>query len=92
MGAAGTATALETADVALMQDDLRGLADFVLLSRRTGRLLTQNIAFSVLVKLAALGLSLTGLLALWMAVLADVGATLVVVANGLRLLRFRPQR
>ena len=92
MGAAGTATALETADVALMQDDLRGLADFVLLSRRTGRLLTQNIAFSVLVKLAALGLSLTGHLTLWMAVLADVGATLVVVANGLRLLRFRPQR
>jgi len=91
MGAAGTATALETADVALMQDNLRGLAEFVLLSRRTGRLLTQNIVFSVLVKLAALGLSLTGHLTLWMAVLSDVGATLVVVANGLRLLRFRPQ-
>ena len=91
MGAAGTATALETADVALMQDDLRGLPEFLVLSRQTGRLLAQNIGFSLLVKLLALGLSLSGHLTLWMAVLADVGATLLVVANGLRLLRFRPQ-
>lgn len=90
MGAAGTATALETADVALMQDDLRGLPAFILLSRRTGRLLSQNIVFSLLVKLLALGLSVSGHLTLWMAVLADVGATLLVVANGLRLLGFRP--
>lgn len=91
MGAAGTATALETADVALMQDDLRGLTDFLLLSRRTGRLLAQNIVFSLLVKFLALGLSVSGHLTLWMAVLADMGATLLVVANGLRLLSFQPE-
>ncbi len=92
MGAAGTATALETADVALMSDDLNGLPEFVRLSRQTGRLLTQNIVFSLLVKLVALGLSVTGNLTLWIAVLADVGATLLVVANGLRLLGFRTQQ
>lgn len=92
MGAAGTATALETADVALMSDNLNGLPEFVRLSRQTGRLLTQNIVFSLLVKLVALGLSVTGNLTLWVAVLADVGATLLVVANGLRLLGFRTQQ
>ena len=92
MGAAGTATALETADVALMSDDLNGLPEFVRLSRQTGRLLTQNIVFSLMVKLVALGLSVTGNLTLWIAVLADVGATLLVVANGLRLLGFRTQQ
>lgn len=90
MGAAGTATALETADVALMQDDLRRLPDFVLLSRQTGRTLTQNIAFSLIVKLVSFGLTLSGHVTLWMAIFADLGASLIVIANGLRLLRFRP--
>ena len=90
MGAAGTATALETADVALMQDDLRRLPDFVLLSRQTARTLNQNIAFSLVVKLIFFGLTLSGHVTLWMAIFADLGASLIVIANGLRLLGFRP--
>ena len=92
MGAAGTDTALETADVALMQDDLRGLPEFVLLSRRTGAILSQNIALSIGIKLVFFGLALGGVATMWMAVVADVGASLLVVANGLRTLRLgRPQ-
>lgn len=90
MGAAGTATALETADVALMQDDLRRLPQFILLSRKTGQVLTQNIVFSLVVKLVSFGLTLTGHVTLWMAIFADLGASLIVIFNGLRLLRFRP--
>ena len=86
MGAAGTDTALETADVALMQDDLRGLPEFVLLSRRTGAILTQNIALAIGIKVVFFGLTIAGLGTMWMAVIADVGASLLVVGNGLRLL------
>ncbi|MFN7020024.1 MAG: heavy metal translocating P-type ATPase [Phycisphaerales bacterium] len=87
MGAAGTDTALETADVALMQDDLRGLPEFVRLSRRTGAILTQNIALAIGIKLVFFALTLGGLGTMWMAVIADVGASLLVVGNGLRVLR-----
>lgn len=87
MGAAGTDTALETADVALMQDDLRKLPSFIRLSRRTSSILRQNIAFSLLVKAVFFGLAVMGRATLWMAVFADLGASLLVVANGLRLLR-----
>ena len=89
MGAAGTDTALETADVALMQDDLRGLPEFVLLSRRTGAILTQNIALAVGIKVVFFALTLGGWGTMWMAVIADVGASLLVVGNGLRLLGWR---
>ena len=89
MGAAGTDTAIETADVALMQDDLRKLPQFVRLSRQTGRVLTQNIAFAIGVKIVFFGLALFGIATLWMAVFADLGASLLVVFNGLRLLRFK---
>ncbi len=88
MGAAGTDTAIETADVALMQDDLRKLPLFIRLSRQTGAILAQNIAFSIGVKIVFFALALTGHATLWMAVFADMGASLLVVANGLRLLRF----
>lgn len=88
MGGAGTATALETADVALMQDDLRRLPDFLRLSRQTARILRQNIFFALAVKLVAVALTITGQLTLWMAVFADMGASLLVIANGLRMLRF----
>ncbi|MBA4174038.1 MAG: heavy metal translocating P-type ATPase [Hyphomicrobium sp.] len=91
MGAAGTDTALETADVALMQDDLRGLPEFVLLSRRTGTILSQNIALSIGIKLIFFGLALGGVATMWMAVIADVGASLLVVGNGLRILRNGPR-
>lgn len=89
MGAAGTDTALETADVALMEDDLRKLPEFIRLSRRTARLLMQNIVLSIAIKVLFFALALVGLATLWMAVFADVGATLLVVANGLRLLSNR---
>jgi Cd2+/Zn2+-exporting ATPase len=87
MGAAGTDVALETADLALMGDDLNGLADALLLSRRTSRVIKQNVTFSFVIKLLALVLAVFGFVSLWIAVLADVGASLVVTANGLRLSR-----
>ena len=87
MGAAGTATALETADVAIMDDDPRKIAYFISLSRRTGLVLKQNIALALGIKAIFLALALSGHATLWMAVFADMGASLLVVANGLRLLR-----
>ena len=87
MGAAGSDTAIETADVALMDDELGKLPEFIVLSRRTRRILVQNISFAIGIKLVFFGLALGGLATLWMAVFADVGASLLVVANGLRLLR-----
>ena len=89
MGAAGTGTAIETADVALMDDDLRKLPRFVRLSRHTHTLLVQNIVLALGIKAVFLVLTLTGMGTMWMAVFADVGASLLVVGNGLRLLRVR---
>lgn len=91
MGAAGTGTAIETADVALMDDDLRKIGTFLRLSRATHRVLVQNIALALGIKVVFLALAMTGNATLWMAVFADVGASLLVVANGLRLLRAAPQ-
>jgi Zn2+/Cd2+-exporting ATPase len=87
MGAAGTGTAIETADVALMDDDLRKLPRFVRLSRHTHALLVQNIVLALGIKAVFLVLTMTGAGTMWMAVFADVGASLLVVGNGLRLLR-----
>ncbi|MDQ3813154.1 MAG: cadmium-translocating P-type ATPase [Armatimonadota bacterium] len=87
MGAAGTDTALETADVALMEDDLRKLSLFIHLSRQTSRILAQNITLAIGIKLVFFLLALMGRATLWMAVFADLGASLLVVFNGLRLLR-----
>ncbi|OZI18370.1 copper-translocating P-type ATPase [Bordetella genomosp. 9] len=89
MGAAGTGTAIETADVALMDDDPRKIAEFVALSRATHRVLVQNIVLALGIKAVFLVLALSGLATLWMAVFADVGTSLLVVANGLRLLKPR---
>ncbi|OJA83861.1 copper-translocating P-type ATPase [Burkholderia ubonensis] len=86
MGAMGTDAAIETADVALMDDDLRKIPAFVRLSRATHRVLVQNIGFALGVKLVFLGLTVAGLGTMWMAVFADAGASLIVVGNGLRLL------
>jgi Cd2+/Zn2+-exporting ATPase len=90
MGAAGTDTALETADVALMQDDLRKLPEFVRLSRAVGAVLIQNITFAIGIKVVFFLLALFGQASLWMAVFADMGASILVTLNGLRLLRFVP--
>ncbi|MGY6269784.1 heavy metal translocating P-type ATPase [Achromobacter denitrificans] len=90
MGAAGTGTAIETADVALMDDDLRKIGVFLRLSRATHSVLVQNIALALGIKAVFLALAVTGNATLWMAVFADVGASLLVVANGLRLLKAAP--
>ncbi|MGE4452375.1 heavy metal translocating P-type ATPase [Castellaniella sp.] len=87
MGAMGTDAAIETADVALMDDDLRKIPWFIRLSRATHRILVQNIVIALGIKAVFLVLTVAGLGTLWMAVFADVGASLLVVGNGLRLLR-----
>ncbi len=89
MGAAGTDTAIETADVALMDDDLRKIPAFVRLSQATAAILRQNITLALGIKAVFLVLTFTGHATMWMAVFADMGASLMVVFNGLRLLRLR---
>jgi Cd2+/Zn2+-exporting ATPase len=87
MGAAGTDTAIETADIALMQDDLSKVAEAIRLGRRTLHVIQFNIAFAIAVKLVFLLLAVFGYASLWLAIAADTGATLVVTSNALRLLR-----
>ena len=87
MGAAGTDTAMEAADVVVMNDDLRRLPALIRLSRRTHAVLWQNIALALGIKAVFLVLALAGSATMWTAVFADMGASLIVVANGLRLLR-----
>ncbi len=89
MGAAGTDTALETADIALMRDDLSAVEYTIRLSRSAKRIIGENIGLALAIKLVFLSLAIAGLATLWLAVLADVGASLIVIANGMRLLRFR---
>ena len=89
MGAAGTDTALETADVALMDDDLRKIPQFIKLSIKAASILKQNITIALSIKAVFLVLAFMGTATLWMAVFADMGASLIVVFNGLRLLRQR---
>jgi Cd2+/Zn2+-exporting ATPase len=92
MGAAGTATAMETADVAIMDDDLRKVPEFIRLSRKTAGILKQNITAALLIKFVFLILAVSQRATLWMAILADMGGSLLVVFNGLRLLRRTPRR
>ena len=87
MGAVGSDTAIETADMALMNDDLRKLADAIAVGRRTVRIIQFNVGFAIAVKAVFLILAFTGHSSLWMAILADTGATLLVIANALRLMR-----
>jgi len=87
MAGGGTDTAIETADVALMDDDLRRIPRFIGLSRSTYAILVQNITFALGVKALFFALTFMGMATMWMAVFADVGAALVVVANGLRAMR-----
>jgi Zn2+/Cd2+-exporting ATPase len=86
MGAVGTDAAIETADIALMQDDLSRLPWLISHSRRTLAVIRQNIAFSLGVKLLFVGLTITGTASLWAAIAADTGASLLVIFNGLRLI------
>ena len=87
MGGAGTDIAIETADVVIMNDNLQRIAETVRLSRRTHAVLWQNIALALGIKAVFLVLAVFGNATMWMAVFADMGASLLVVANGLRLLR-----
>lgn len=91
MGAAGTGVALETADIALMGDDLARLPYALRLGRRTRAIIVQNIAFSLVVKGLVLLLVVPGMLTLWLAVAADMGSSLLVTLNGMRLMRVRHQ-
>jgi Cd2+/Zn2+-exporting ATPase len=86
MGAIGSDTAIETADMALMKDDLTRVAEAIALGRRTLRIIQFNVAFALVVKAIFLILAFTGHTSLWLAILADTGATLLVIMNALRLL------
>ncbi|PWK07452.1 heavy metal translocating P-type ATPase [Tumebacillus permanentifrigoris] len=90
MGGAGTDVALETADIVLMSDDLHKLPFALDLSRRALGVIKQNVWFSIGVKVVFLALTLVGLSNLWMAVFADTGAALIVIANGMRLMKNSP--
>jgi Cd2+/Zn2+-exporting ATPase len=87
MGGAGSAQAMETPDMVLMGDDLAQLPFVVQLSRKTRQTVTANIVFALAVKAAVFALAAAGLATLWMAIVADVGASLVVILNGIRLRR-----
>ncbi|WP_430757149.1 heavy metal translocating P-type ATPase [Pseudobacillus badius] len=89
MGGAGTDTAMETADIVLMADNLEKLPHTVKLSRKALSIIKQNIWFSLLTKLAALILIFTGDLTLWMAVMSDTGAAILVILNSMRLLQLK---
>lgn len=87
MGGAGTDTALETADIALMADDLEKLPYTISLSRKALHIIKENVSFALGLKLIALLLVIPGWLTLWIAIIADVGATLIVVLNSMRLIK-----
>jgi Cd2+/Zn2+-exporting ATPase len=87
MGGAGSDTALATADVVLMADDLFALAGFFALGRRTLAIVRQNVGFSVAVKALVLVAAVLGYANMWLAVFADTGVALLVILNGMRLLR-----
>ena len=92
MGGAGTDTAMEAADVVIMNDDLRRIPETIRLSRRTHAVLRQNIALALGIKAVFLYLAVFASATMWMAVFADMGASLLVVGNGLRLLRIKPDQ
>lgn len=87
MGVAGSDTALETADIALMSDDLSKLGYVMRLSRKTVGIIKQNIWFSIVIKVIFLIMTVSGMANLWMAVFADTGASILVTLNGMRLVR-----
>ncbi len=89
MGGAGTDTAIETADIALMGDDLSKLPFAVRLSRKTLNIIKANITFAIGIKIIALLLVIPGWLTLWIAILSDMGATILVALNSLRLMRVK---
>ncbi|MDU6163464.1 MAG: cation-transporting P-type ATPase, partial [Staphylococcus epidermidis] len=89
MGGIGSDTAMETADVVLMSDDINQLTRTISISKKAKNIIKQNIYFSIIIKLIAFILVFPGLLTLWLAVLSDTGAAILVILNSLRLLRNR---
>src|SRR5690606_1989032 len=89
-GGAGNAQVLETADVVLLNDDLEKLPFAIRLSKFVNSLIRQNVVFSLVVKALVAVLALMGLTPLWVAVLADIGISLIVTFNGMRALQFEP--
>ena len=92
MGFVGSDTAIETADITLMTDDLKQIATAILAGRRTLRIIQFNIAFALITKAIFLILTLFGYSNLWLAVAADTGASLLVIVNSLRLLKVVEQK
>lgn len=92
MGAAGTDAAIETADIALMSDDLSRIPWLIHHSRRVVRVIRQNIVFALGIKVLFMGMALAGAATLWMAIVADMGASLLVIVNALRLLKGHTRR
>ncbi|MBI3193308.1 MAG: HAD-IC family P-type ATPase, partial [Ignavibacteriae bacterium] len=92
MGKTGTDVSLEAADVVLMSDELSKLPFIISLSKKTLSIIKQNIAIALFTKLVFLVLGMFGVATLWMAIIADDGATLVVIVNGLRILRFNTRK
>jgi Cd2+/Zn2+-exporting ATPase len=88
----GTDVALETAEAALLKNRVTGVAELVALSRASMRNIWQNIALALGLKAVFLATTLFGVTTLWMAILADTGATVLVTANALRLLAYRPSK
>ncbi|HTX44157.1 MAG TPA: HAD-IC family P-type ATPase, partial [Methanocella sp.] len=92
MGATGSDTALETADIALMANDLSKVDYIINLGRRTLTIIKENVTFAIAIKALFIGLAVFGLANLWMAVFADMGASLIVILNGMRLIRTRTRQ
>lgn len=91
MGIRGTDSAIEAAHVAVMDDNIGSIATLVRLSKITHAVLVQNIAFALIIKLVFVLMALAGVATMWMAVFADTGTGLIVVANGMRMLRMKPR-
>ena len=91
MGVRGTDSAIEAAHVAVMDDKIGSIATLVRLSRITHAVLVENITIALGIKFLFAALALFGVASMWMAVFADVGTCLIVVANGMRMLRMKPR-
>ena len=89
MGGVGSDTAMQTANIVLMSDNLQQLPKSISISKKAKTIIKQNIYFSVIIKLIAFILVFPGLLTLWLAVLSDTGAAILVILNSLRLLKFK---
>ena len=87
MGGVGSSSAIEASDVVIMTDDLRKIRDGIKISKKTNRIIKENLLFALIVKFVVLVLSVLGLAQMWMAVFADVGVTIITIFNTLRILR-----